>query len=199
VTIMSISRHNPGQLPLDGFTLPVARSTRGPIADLVILNDPVPDGWTILPLPRWDTAWEAKTGRGGWPKVNAKTGKVVKHRKVWDTLRGNSRPAHWSQRHQAVKDVIETVTSLALAAGLRPCRYMDVTLVWAPGNHRIADEDNLFGLLKACCDALARGPRTDLPGLKLVPDDDSRYMRKTPRIARPPTPEGLWLEISTVD
>jgi crossover junction endodeoxyribonuclease RusA len=153
----------------------------------------------VLALPRWDTMWEIKTGRGGWPVVNPKTGKVRRHRKVWDTLTGNSRPGHWAQRHTAVKEVIDAVTTVAVAARLRPCRYMDVTLVWSPGHHRVADEDNLYPLLKICCDALARGPRKDLPGLRLVADDDSRYMRKTPRIDRPPIRAGLWLEVVAME
>lgn len=181
---MVISRHNPTQIPLDGLTLPGTRRERGKPGNTVIID-----------LPRWDLAWEIRTGRGGWPKVNPQTGKVVLHRRIWGTLTGNARPGHWSQRHQAVKEVIDVVTALARNADLRPCRYMDVTLVWAPGNHRIADEDNLFPLLKICCDALARGPRKDLPGLHLVEDDDARHMNKTPRIDRPPVPAGLRLEV----
>jgi crossover junction endodeoxyribonuclease RusA len=158
---------------------------------------PLPEGMVRLDLPRWDTAWEIKQNRKGWPVVNPKTGKVVKHRPVWDTLRANSRP-HWSARHKRTKEVIDAVTRIATAAGLRPCSFLDVALVWAPGSNVNADEDNLFPLLKVCCDALARGPRRDLPGLHLVPDDTSRYMRKVPRIDWPPVPGGLWLEV-TVD
>lgn len=167
-----------------------------PLEGLAARNgDPSGAARYVLRLPRWDTMWEVKTGRGGWPVVDPKTGKVRRHRKVWDVLTGNARPGHWSQRHTAVKEVIGVVTVVAVNAGLRPCRYMDVTLVWSPGHKRIADEDNLYPLLKVCCDALARGPRMDLPGLRLVAEDDSRYMRKTPRIDRPPVSAGLWLEV----
>lgn len=187
-------RHNFGQIPLDGLELPVDRATRGPIADLIVLDDPPPDGWVILPLPRWDTAFEVKTGRGGWPKINQKTRKVVTHRPIWDPLQANSR-AHWTKRHHAVKEVIDAVTVVATRSGLQPCRHMDVVLVWAPGHNRGADEDNRWPLLKACCDALARGPRRDLPGLRLVADDDSRHMSKSCRIDPPPAPSALYLEV----
>jgi hypothetical protein len=195
---MSISRHNPGQLPLDGFTLPVAPGTRGPVADLVILDDPVPGGGMRLNLPRWDTAWEVKTGRGGWPKVNAKTSKPVKHRVVWDALMGNARNAHWSARAKAARLVIAAVIDIGTRAGLKPCQHLTIRLVWAPGDWRTADEDNLWNLQKVIADGLARGPRRDLPGLRLVPDDVAQWMTKlAPRIDRPPTPPGLWLEVQT--
>lgn len=152
----------------------------------------------VLHLPRWDQAWEVATRRGGWPKIDPKTRKVIKRRKVWDALRGNSRNAHYAQRHNATKEVIEAVVDVARRAGLhhiKDATHVKVELVWAPGDHRRADEDNLWHLLKVCCDALARG-RTDLPGLHLVPDDDSRYMLKVPRIERPPKPPGLRLEVT---
>jgi crossover junction endodeoxyribonuclease RusA len=155
------------------------------------------DGNTVrLHLPRWDIAWEARTRRGGWPVVDRRTGKVVKHRKVWEALQGNAR-VHWSQRHAATKEVIGALSAAAQAAGLRPCRYLTVRLVRVVPDGRTADEDNLWPFFKVCCDALARGPRKDLPGLHLVPDDTSRYMNKlAPRIQRTPGMTGLWLEIT---
>jgi hypothetical protein len=150
-----------------------------------------------LDLPRWDTAWEPRRTRSGW-KIDPKTGKIVQHRRVWDALKGNARPGHFAVRHKATQEVISAVVWLARQAGLhriRDATYVKVVLVWSPGNHRKADEDNLWHLLKVCCDALARG-RKDLAGLHLVPDDDSRYMLKVPRIERPPTPAGLWLEVA---
>jgi hypothetical protein len=192
---MSISRHNYGQLPLDGLDLPPARGTRGPVADLIIIDDPMP-GTRILNLPRYDIAWEVKKGRNGWPKVNPKTRKVVKHRVVWDALMGNARNAHWSARAKAAKLVIADVVRIGTAAGLEPCKHVTIRLVWAPGDMRTADEDNLWNLQKVIADGLARGPRKDLPGMRLVPDDTSTWMTKLgPRIDRPPTPAGLWLEL----
>lgn len=158
----------------------------------------VTDDVLRLELPPWDRMWEVATRRGGWPRIDPKTRKVIKRRKVWGALSGNARNAHYAQRHNATKEVISAVVDLATRAGLQPCSYMEVTLVWAPGHNRATDEDNLWPLLKACCDALARGPRKDLPGLRLVADDDSRHMRKCARIDRPPTPVGLWLEIKQV-
>lgn len=168
--------------------------------DLTVSTGPpveLAGGVIRLDLPRWDTAWEVSKRRGGWPKVDPKTRKVIKKRKVWDALWGNARPGHiFAQRSAATKEVIDAVTNIATAAGLRPCSFMEVTLVWAPGRNTVADEDNLWHLLKACCDALARG-RRDLPGLHLVPSDTNRHMRKIPRIDWPPVPAGLWLEIRT--
>lgn len=164
---------------------------------------PLPEGVIRLDLPRWDTAWEVKTGRGGWPKVDIKTGKTIKHRKVWDALKGNARNAHFAQRHKATKEVITAVADVATRAGLRPCAHLTVQLVWAPGRRFRADDDNLWNLQKVCCDALARGPRgkRPIPGLQLVPDDTREWMEKlAPRIDWPPEgelygPSGLWLEV----
>jgi hypothetical protein len=154
----------------------------------------------VVPLPRWDTDWQLKTDRKGWPKLryDKRTGKwvKVKWRPVWDPLWGNPRSnTHW-QRSKAVPVVIAAVMQAATAAGLQPCSFMTVRLVWAPGDNRHADEDNLYRLFKTVCDGLARGPRKDLPGLRLVPDDTSQYMDKlAPRIARD-VPAGLWLEVT---
>jgi hypothetical protein len=151
----------------------------------------------ILPLPRWDADRQVKTDRRGWPKINPKTGKVITWRPVWDVLHANSRPGHWAQRVKATRIVIDAVTKAATAAGLQPCRHLTVQLVWAPGDHRRADRGNLFGIQKAAIDGLARG-RKDIPGLHLVPDDSERWVEElTPRIDRPPTPAGLWLEVIT--
>jgi crossover junction endodeoxyribonuclease RusA len=158
---------------------------------------PLGEGVIRLDLPRWDAHWRVRTRRGGWPRIDPVTGKVLKHRPVWDALSANSR-VHYAQRHNATKEVIAAVVEVATRAELQPCSYMDVTLVWAPGHNRATDEDNRWPLLKACCDGLARGPRKDLPGLHLVPDDDSRHMQKRVRIDPPPVSAGLWLEIKQV-
>lgn len=170
-----------------------------PAAGGVELDQPrptAPDGVVRLDLPRWDIAWEVRTRRGGWPKLDPKTGKVLKKRRVWDALKGNARNAHYAQRHKAAKEVIDAVASAATRAGLVPCAHLTVQLVWAPGKNMRADDDNLWNLQKVCCDALARG-RKDLPGLQLVPDDSRKWMEKlAPRIDWPPVPGGLWLEIT---
>lgn len=116
-------------------------------------------------------------------------------RLVWSTLRGNSRPGHWSKRHRAVRRLITDVTWLAKAAKVPAGRHVTVRLTWAPGRRVRADADNLWPLLKTACDALARG-RKDLPGLHLVPDDTPEYMTKhAPAIAYPPAEPGLWLDV----
>lgn len=146
-----------------------------------------------LDLPRYDQDWHTSKR----PRINMKTGKVTFPRKrpVWDHLRGNSRSAHWAQRHNAVKTVIADVTALATAHKVPACAHLEVRLVWAPGDRRRADVDNLVPLFKIMCDALARG-RKDLPGLQLVPDDVPAYMTKHMPAILPPPDQGLWLEIT---
>jgi crossover junction endodeoxyribonuclease RusA len=114
-----------------------------------------------------------------------------------EALWGNTR-VHWRIRQKDTFMVRNDVLTLAKQAGLhrlaRPVTFLDLTLVWAPGDNRRRDEDNLFLLLKACADALARGPRKDWIGLEIVPDDTKRYMKKTPVLLDPPA-KGMWLDI----
>lgn len=174
------------------ITKELTRNTTVPVVSASV--DP-PTGMVRLDLPRWDTEWKVRTRRGGWPRVNPTTGKVLKHRPVWEALRGNARNAHYAQRLKATREVIDAVVAAANRAGLQPCQHLTVQLVWSPGDNRRADVDNLVGLQKICCDGMARG-RTDIPGLHLVPDDTDAWMEKLmPRIDRPPTPPGLWLEV----
>lgn len=115
-------------------------------------------------------------------------------------LVGNTR-VHWRRRSADTQQVRGDVLRLATAAGLHrlpPDRigHVTVELVWAPGDRRRRDADNLWPLLKACCDALARGPRRDWIGLELVPDDTPEHMTKlAPRIEPPPA-KGMWLDIT---
>lgn len=151
----------------------------------------MPSEWYELHLPRWDTAWEVTGHRPG------KKGKLlpIKVRRTWDALQGNARGNHWGGKAKATKEVIQAVAWAATAQKIPKCDHMIVQLHWAPGDHRRADEDNLWPLFKACCDGLARG-RNDLPGLHLLPDDTAEYMTKrTPEIVRPPHTGGLWLSI----
>lgn len=113
-------------------------------------------------------------------------------------LWGNSRK-HWRQRSADTRMVREDVLNLARQAGLhrldRTPAHVTVVLIWAPGDHRRRDEDNLFPLLKAACDSIARGPRRDWVGMEIVPDDTGKYMKKIPRIVSPPA-KGMWLDLS---
>jgi crossover junction endodeoxyribonuclease RusA len=110
------------------------------------------------------------------------------------SLVGNSR-AHWRRRSADTQQVRSDVMRLAQNAGLHrlgPIEHIAVELVWAPGDRRRRDADNLWPLLKASCDALARG-RRDWIGLDLVPDDTPAFMEKlAPRIEPPPA-KGMWL------
>lgn len=106
---------------------------------------------------------------------------------------------HWRQRSTDTLQVRSDVTNLAKAAHLHRIagiRHITAQLVWAPGDRRRRDEDNLYPLFKVICDALARG-RSDLVGLDLVPDDTPTYMQKLgPRIDPPPAPKGMWLHLT---
>lgn len=112
-------------------------------------------------------------------------------------LVGNSR-AHWRRRSADTQQVRTVVAALARQHNLHLAQPQHVTveLIWAPGDRRRRDADNLWPLLKACCDALARGPRRDWTGLDLVPDDTPEHMTKlAPRIDGPPA-KGMWLAIT---
>ncbi len=139
-----------------------------------------------LELPRWDLAWETRVRRSDR--------KLIRERPVWDALRGNPRITNRYARNRAVQQVRETVAWLAKAAKIPTGRFLAVTLVYAPGDNRDRDEDNLFPLLKPCADALCRG-RRDWVGLALVPTDTPRHMSKSVVIEPPPHSAGLWLRI----
>lgn len=112
-------------------------------------------------------------------------------------LVGNSRK-HWRQRSADTHQVRTVVMMLAKQQGLDRIRAEHVTaeFVWAPGNRLRRDADNLWPMLKVCCDALARGPRRDWVGLEIVPDDTPEHMTKlAPRIEPPPA-KGMWLALT---
>lgn len=138
-----------------------------------------------LELPRYDQAWQTRRKRKGG---------ITHVRPVWDPLQGNTR-AHWRRKNEATQQLIGDIMWLAKAAKVPHAQHLVVTLTWAPGDNRRRDADNLWPFLKACCDALARGPRADWPGLRLVPDDTPEFMdKRAPVIAGPPA-SGLWLDI----
>lgn len=193
-TLFDLDRPTARQLTIQA---PVIPAMTGGVVPSARPAEHLTDGTVRIHLPRWDIAFEPKRDRRGWPKVDPKTRKVIKHRRVWNALTGNSRAGHWSARSTATREVIDQISRLAIAAGLRPCRHLTVRLVWSPGDNRNADPDNLWPLLKALSDGLARGPRVDIPGLRLVPDDNHRYMdKRAPVIERPPTQAGLWLDVT---
>lgn len=145
-----------------------------------------------LDLPRWDLDWHTKH------RHDRRIGQLVvkRYRPVWDALNLNNRNAHWSARAKAARQVITDVVHLARYHRIPAGEHLAVTLLWAPGDRRRADPDNLHGLNKVCCDALARG-RSDIPGLHLVPDDTKQYMAKDTDILDPPA-NGLWLVVDVM-
>lgn len=114
------------------------------------------------------------------------------------SLVGNSR-SHWRARSADTRTVREAVLVLARSAGLHgvtSARHVTATFTWAPGDNIRRDADNLWPMLKACCDALARGPRRDWVGLQLVPDDTPAYFTKNaPVIWPPPREREMWLDL----
>ena len=103
---------------------------------------------------------------------------------------------HWTSYNERVGAIRHGVVSAARQAGIPKARHLTVGLHYRPGDNRRRDADNLWPTLKACCDALARGPRRDWVGLELVPDDTPQYMTKhAPVIHTGPGPRRLWLTV----
>lgn len=105
---------------------------------------------------------------------------------------------HWAVRSRLTREIREIVAWLGKAACIPPCGHLTVQLVWAPGDRRRRDGDNCAPTVKAAVDALARGPRKDLVGLDLVPDDTPKYVTVLPTLIKPPAYEpGMWLTVET--
>ena len=93
-----------------------------------------------------------------------------------------------------------------LCRSIRPGRHVIVHLAWSPRTRGDRDDENLCGLLKACCDGLARGPRRPTVrnpgvaiGLDLVPNDTRQYMTKLMPVVLPYGEEpGMWLTVGIV-
>jgi crossover junction endodeoxyribonuclease RusA len=133
------------------------------------------------------------TNQTAWRDVTL----VLPYARPPKALWGNTR-AHWRRRSADTEQVRTDVVKLAQAAGLHrvgPVRHVTAQLVWAPGDRRRRDEDNLWALFKVVCDAIARGPRKSWIGLDVVPDDTPAYFTKlAPRIEPPPA-KGMWLHL----
>lgn len=110
-------------------------------------------------------------------------------------LTGNSR-SHWRARSTVTQQVRSDVQTLARQARIPVSTHLTVELVWAPGDRRRRDSDNLWPMLKVACDALARGPRKDWVGLELVPDDTPEHFTKMPPRIEPPPAKGMWLVVT---
>ena len=118
--------------------------------------------------------------------------------KLVPPLTANQR-LHFRAERQRTKLIREGVMIAAKAAKIPQCEHLIVQLHYRPGDNRRRDEDNLYPTMKACCDALARGPRRDWVGLELVPDDTPRYMTKLgPQIHPGPGKRRLWLTVEIV-
>jgi crossover junction endodeoxyribonuclease RusA len=112
-------------------------------------------------------------------------------------LWGNTRQ-HWINRSKQSKQVRGDVMMVAKHAKVPVSTHLTVCLTWAPGDRRKRDSDNLWPMLKACCDGLARGKRKDWVGLELVPDDTPAFMTKQAPIILGPDQcpvVGMWLDV----
>lgn len=101
----------------------------------------------------------------------------------------NQRHKHWANKAHLTAIVRSTVGWLAKQRHIPASRYCTVTLIWAPGDKRRRDADNLVGTLKPACDGIVDAG--------IVPDDTPEYMKKEMPIFRPGKPAGMWLEIKT--
>lgn len=116
-------------------------------------------------------------------------------------LAGNAR-VHWRPEARAKAEVRNTVTTLARASGLHrylPGEVQHVTagLVWAPGDNRKRDPDNLWRFAKVIFDCIARGPRKEFVGIDVVPDDSPDHFTKlTPQILPASAAKGMWLDLT---
>lgn len=146
-----------------------------------------------LVLPRWYAIWtfpHDRTTRQPKVVIDKRTGRAraVKHRRVWDVLWLNARPAHWRMRQRAVQEVIAATIAAAKVAGLdqvTDAEHLTLRLVWAADWNTPADADNMNLLVKSMRDALARG-KAKTPGLRIVPDDtDDLVTTLAPYIHRP--------------
>lgn len=85
------------------------------------------------------------------------------------------------------REVRSTVAWLAKQAKIPSGSHLTIQLHYAPGRRQRMDSHNLHPTVKACVDALARGPRKDWVGLDLVPDDTDEYVTiEPPKIWWPP-------------
>ena len=108
---------------------------------------------------------------------------------------------HWGGRSAASKMVRSDVMMLGRRAQIPQSSHLHVVLSWAPGDRRRRDSDNMWPMLKACCDGLAKGKRKDWVGLELVPDDTPQYMTKHAPVIVPPercAAKGMWLDVWAV-
>lgn len=103
-------------------------------------------------------------------------------------LTSNMRP-HWAERHRLTAEIRRSVGWLARAAHIPAADHVTVGLVWAPGDNRRRDVDNLVPTLKVAADALIDAG--------VVPDDTPRWMTKRMPTIQPPPGRGLWLHVES--
>lgn len=120
----------------------------------------------------------------------------------YPALNANLRGTRWDTNAD-VQAVRADVMRLARHAGCTPGEHLTVHLAWSPARRNGHDADNLAPMMKACCDALARGSRRltlKNPGvnigLDLVPDDRPEHMSKIMPVILPKgDPPGMWLTV----
>jgi crossover junction endodeoxyribonuclease RusA len=119
----------------------------------------------------------------------------------YPALQANLRGDRWSTNRdvQAVRGDVSRI-----CRGIKPgAKHLTVHLCWRPRRYNGQDDDNLWPLMKACCDALARGGRRPTLknrgmsiGLDLVPGDTRRHMTKMPPSVLETGPAGMWLTVA---
>jgi crossover junction endodeoxyribonuclease RusA len=95
---------------------------------------------------------------------------------------------HWAARARLTRTVRDTVCQLAMNARIPPMGACEVTLHWAPPDHRRRDADNPLPTLKAAADGVVDAG--------IVSDDTPAYMTKHMPVIEPPRrPARMWLTI----
>jgi len=104
------------------------------------------------------------------------------------------------RRAGIVRDIRTEVAWRGRAVRIPRASHMTVQFVYAPGHNGRMDSPNWAPTVKALVDGLARGPRKDLIGLDIVPDDTDEYVTIRPTlILRPPEPgPRCWLLVTVV-
>lgn len=98
---------------------------------------------------------------------------------------------HWGTCARLARDIRTTTAWLARAAQIPAAAHLGVTLVWAPGDRRRRDVDNLVPTLKPCCDGLVDAG--------VVADDTPRWMTKHMPLILDGPGRGLWLDVEITD
>jgi hypothetical protein len=120
---------------------------------------------------------------------------------LYPALQANLRGTRWETNRdvQAVRGDVSRIARV-----IKPgAKHLTVHLCWRPARYNGQDDDNLWPLLKACVDAMARGSRRATYrnpnmniGLDLVPGDTRKHVTRLPPAVLRTGPPGMWLTVA---